>query len=264
MLAIGGREALVVDQVAEHLAVGEEGEPVVALAAALRRAVAGRDTTLIRAPLSWSGELWPIRGPLDFLGYDGGGGIGSGPGMAVGAALALMSAKRLPVAVIGDGDLLMGVTALWTAARYRIPVLIIVANNRSFYNDELHQERVARQRAVPAAFGGRREQDERPRIDGEALAGLAQHLLGADDRWTDPAAMMDPARSVGQTPEARRLPRILLPPRMLRRPGRSWSASPLPKRCWRISAPLSYAPTCRHAAGSAGPAPAWPCSTATR
>ncbi|HSZ40058.1 MAG TPA: erythromycin esterase family protein [Trebonia sp.] len=30
-------------------------------------------------------------------------------------------------------------------------------------------------------------------------------LLGADDRWTDPAAMMDPARSAGQTPEARQL-----------------------------------------------------------
>lgn len=30
-------------------------------------------------------------------------------------------------------------------------------------------------------------------------------LLGADDRWTDPAAMMDPSRSVGQTPEAREL-----------------------------------------------------------
>lgn len=30
-------------------------------------------------------------------------------------------------------------------------------------------------------------------------------LLGADDRWTDPAAMMDPSRSVGQTPDAQRL-----------------------------------------------------------
>ncbi|MER7998293.1 erythromycin esterase family protein [Streptomyces sp. NPDC095613] len=30
-------------------------------------------------------------------------------------------------------------------------------------------------------------------------------LLGADDRWTDPAAMTDPARSVGQSAEAREL-----------------------------------------------------------
>lgn len=30
-------------------------------------------------------------------------------------------------------------------------------------------------------------------------------LLGTDDQWTNPAAMMDPAQSVGQTPEARQL-----------------------------------------------------------
>src|SRR5689334_12932811 len=36
---------------------------------------------------------------------------------------------------------------------------------------------------------------------GEAL----DRLLGADDRWTDPAAIMDPSRSVGRTPEAREL-----------------------------------------------------------
>ncbi|MGV9808766.1 erythromycin esterase family protein [Micromonospora chersina] len=30
-------------------------------------------------------------------------------------------------------------------------------------------------------------------------------LLGADDRWTEPAAMMDPTRSAGRTPEARQL-----------------------------------------------------------
>ncbi|WP_328688687.1 erythromycin esterase family protein [Streptomyces phaeochromogenes] len=31
------------------------------------------------------------------------------------------------------------------------------------------------------------------------------HLLGADDRWTDPAAMLDPSQSVGQSAEAGRL-----------------------------------------------------------
>ncbi len=39
---------------------------------------------------------------------------------------------------------MMGNTAVWTAAHYRIPILFVVANNRSFYNDEVHQERVAR------------------------------------------------------------------------------------------------------------------------
>ncbi|MGK5517739.1 erythromycin esterase family protein [Micromonospora sp. URMC 107] len=36
-------------------------------------------------------------------------------------------------------------------------------------------------------------------------ADTLDRLLGADDRWTDPAAMTDPSRSVGQTSEARQL-----------------------------------------------------------
>ncbi|MBY8874279.1 erythromycin esterase family protein [Micromonospora sp. PLK6-60] len=46
------------------------------------------------------------------------------------------------------------------------------------------------------------------RVDTDALPCTAEtldRLLGADDRWTDPAAMMEPARSIGHTPEAREL-----------------------------------------------------------
>jgi thiamine pyrophosphate-dependent acetolactate synthase large subunit-like protein len=103
----------------------------------------------IRLPLGWPGEPCDFRHPLDYIGFDGGGGIGSGPGMAIGAALALRGGDRLPVAVLGDGDYLMGLTALWTGVHYRIPVLIVVANNESFFNDELHQERMARVRGRP-------------------------------------------------------------------------------------------------------------------
>jgi thiamine pyrophosphate-dependent acetolactate synthase large subunit-like protein len=71
--------------------------------------------------------------------------------MTVGAALALRGSGRLPVAVLGDGDYLMGLTALWTGVHYRIPLLIVVSNNQSFFNDELHQERMA------GCAGGRRE-----------------------------------------------------------------------------------------------------------
>ncbi len=122
---------------------------VTTLAATLRSAVGDQKICLMRLPLSWSGEMWDFRHPLDFLGYDGGGGIGSGPGMSIGSALALKGTDRLPVAVIGDGDYMMGVNALWTAANARIPMLVVVCNNRSFFNDEIHQERVARQRQRP-------------------------------------------------------------------------------------------------------------------
>lgn len=157
------------------VAPGQQAAPgtllVPAMAEALRHAIAGRPVSLLHLPLSWDGASWPFRHPLDFLGSDGGGGIGGGPGIAVGAALALRGSGRLPVAVCGDGDFLMGVTALWTATHYRIPMLMVVANNQSFFNDEVHQERVARMRGRPVEnkWIGMRMTD--PEID---VAGLAR------------------------------------------------------------------------------------------
>jgi len=147
------------------------------IAHGLRGALEGRDTSLLHLPLSWDGKLWPFRHPLDFLGQDGGAGIGAGPGISVGAALALRHSGRLPVAICGDGDFLMGATAIWTAVHYRIPLLLVVANNRSFYNDEVHQERVARLRGRPVEnkWIGQRITD--PPIDLAAL-GRAQGAQG--------------------------------------------------------------------------------------
>ena len=116
------------------------------LAAEVRRATEGRKACLIRGPFSWAGHLWRIRHPLDYLGIDGGAGLGSGPGIAVGAALALRNTDRMALSIFGDGDFLMGCQAIWTAAHYRIPLIVIVSNNQSFFNDELHQERMAKQR----------------------------------------------------------------------------------------------------------------------
>ncbi|HEX2547137.1 MAG TPA: thiamine pyrophosphate-binding protein [Ramlibacter sp.] len=132
---------------------------------------ANTPTCLIRANLGWPGEAKAFEHPLDYLGYDGGGGIGSGPGMCVGAALGLRGGDRLPVGVIGDGDFLMGVTALWTAVRYDIPLLVIVANNRSFFNDEVHQEKVAQMRGRPVENKWVGQRIEQPDVD---IAGMAR------------------------------------------------------------------------------------------
>jgi thiamine pyrophosphate-dependent acetolactate synthase large subunit-like protein len=143
-----------------------------ALWSSLRSQLHGRSACLVRLP-GWLGSSLKADHPLDFLGYDGGGGIGSGPGMAVGAALALHGDERLAVAVLGDGDYLMGATALWTAAHYELPLLVVVANNRSFFNDEAHQERIARMRdrAVENRWIGQHIRDPDPDI-----AGLARSL----------------------------------------------------------------------------------------
>jgi thiamine pyrophosphate-dependent acetolactate synthase large subunit-like protein len=60
---------------------------------------------------------------------------------------------------------------------YRIPLLIVVANNRSFFNDELHQERVARMRNRPVEnrWIGQRISD--PAIDLASMA-RAQGAFG--------------------------------------------------------------------------------------
>jgi thiamine pyrophosphate-dependent acetolactate synthase large subunit-like protein len=126
-----------------------ERMPLTALARVTTETLASHQPSYIRLPLGWPGEYCRFAHPRDYIGFDGGGGIGSGPGMAVGAALAMRGGDRLPVAVLGDGDYLMGLTALWTGVHYRVPLLIVVANNESFFNDELHQERMARVRGRP-------------------------------------------------------------------------------------------------------------------
>jgi thiamine pyrophosphate-dependent acetolactate synthase large subunit-like protein len=83
----------------------------------------------------------------------------------------------LPIAICGDGDFMMGCTAVWTAVHYRIPLLFIVANNRSFYNDEVHQERMAimRNRPVENKWIGQKILD--PELD-IAAVGRAQGARG--------------------------------------------------------------------------------------
>ena len=120
-----------------------------ALAHAFEHVRGERRVCITRLPFGWPEGVTRFTGPLDCIGYDGGGGIGSTPGITVGAALGLRGSGRLPVAILGDGDLLMGSQALWTAAAEKLPALFIVNNNRSFYNDVEHQERVAKHRGRP-------------------------------------------------------------------------------------------------------------------
>ena len=146
------------------------------VAVALESATRGLDVCYTRFPLGWNGAYSHFRHPLDYIGHDGGAGVGSGPGMTVGAGLALKGSGRIPVAVMGDGDFLMGNTAVWTAAHYGVPCLMIVCNNRSFYNDERHQGRMARERGRPEEnrWIGQRIGD--PDID---IAGMAR-MMGAE------------------------------------------------------------------------------------
>jgi thiamine pyrophosphate-dependent acetolactate synthase large subunit-like protein len=137
----------------------------------------GMEVCLSKLPLGWNGAYRHFRHPLDYLGADGGGGVGAGPGLTVGAALALKGTGRMVVGIVGDGDFLMGNTALWTAAHYKLPCLFLVCNNRSFYNDELHQERVAKERGRPVENKWIGQRIDEPDID-IAMMARAQGALG--------------------------------------------------------------------------------------
>ena len=138
------------------------------LAHALYSTISPDQICLVRVPLGWKGVDLRAPNPLAFMGMDGGAGIGSGPGQVVGSALALRetSSSLIPVAILGDGDFSMGSSALWTAARYRLPLLVIIANNGSYFNDEVHQERVANRRGRPVEnkWIGMRLDDPAPNI----------------------------------------------------------------------------------------------------
>ena len=151
------------------------GAPTVAdLARLFAAAVEGDKATIIAKSLSWPPNANTVEHPLDFLGSNGGGGVGGGPGMAVGAALALRDKHpgRVPIAILGDGDFLMGCNAFWTAANQEIPLLVIVTNNRSYFNDEEHQRHVAhdRHRPVENAPIGQRIEKPAPELVGIARA----------------------------------------------------------------------------------------------
>jgi len=157
------------------------------VAAALNEATAGVEVCLTGLPLGWPGDGRHFAHPLDYIGGNGGGGVGAGPGITVGAALALKGSGRVPIGLVGDGDYLMGLTALWTATHYRLPCLFIVCNNRSFYNDEAHQERVARMRGRPVENKWIGQRINEPDID-LALLAVAQGAKGIGP-VTDPAKL---------------------------------------------------------------------------
>jgi benzoylformate decarboxylase len=66
----------------------------------------------------------------DYFSNSSGGYLGWGLGAAIGAKLA--SPKRRVVACLGDGSTMFGLQGLWTLAKYRIPLLVIVFNNRAY------------------------------------------------------------------------------------------------------------------------------------
>lgn len=95
----------------------------------------------------WALRLWDFDAPYRHPGSS----LGTGTqfGISLGVAPAHMGSGRLVVDLQPDGDLLFDVGAMWTAAYHEIPLLCVMFNNRAYYNDWEHQERMARLRGTP-------------------------------------------------------------------------------------------------------------------
>ena len=104
------------------------------------------------------------------LGKYKGGGLGYGLPASLGAALAHKNSGKVCVDLQPDGDFLFTVSGLWTAAHHKIPLLIVVCSNRSYYNDEEHQERMAKARGRPVENKNIGIRIEDPAVDFAAMA----------------------------------------------------------------------------------------------
>ena len=140
------------------------------LALVVREFCDARTVTMAGFALGWPADTVSFRHPLDYVGFDGGGGVGSGPSNAIGTALAVKGSDRFPMTVLGDGDFAMGCNAIWTACHMGVPLLIVIANNRVYYNDVAHQERMANVRGRPVENKFVGQEMVNPAIDLVALA----------------------------------------------------------------------------------------------
>ena len=94
-------------------------------------------------------KLWDFDKPYRHPGVELG--TATQIGISLGVALAHKGKGRIVVDIQPDGDLMFDAGALWVAAKYEIPMLVVMHNNRAYYNDWEHQIRMAKLRGTDEA-----------------------------------------------------------------------------------------------------------------
>jgi len=137
--------------------------------------------------MQWNRNLFPATEYYNFLGGSGGSGVGYGAPAAVGAALANRDKGIVTVSIEGDGDLMYAPGVLWSAAHHKIPLLMIMHNNRAYHQEVMHLQKMAglhNRRMDQASIG---TTIENPNID---FAKLAQSMgVFAEGPITNPSAV---------------------------------------------------------------------------
>ena len=139
--------------------------------------IKGEDWVLVHGSLSgWERRLWEMKDGSRCIAA--GGGTGTGMGVAMGVALAFRGTGKVCVSIQNDGDLLYTPGSLWTAAHHDIPMLVVMFNNRSYYQDVGHQTAITTMRGRSLAEVGVGVSLERPDTDFATLA-KSFNLYGA-------------------------------------------------------------------------------------
>jgi len=143
------------------------------LYAEIAEALKGEDWVLTNGSSQGKENLYlPATKFNQILGKYKGGGLGYGMPASLGAALAHKGSGKFCLNIQPDGDLLFTISSIWTAVHHQIPLLSIVCSNRSYFNDEEHQERIAIQRKRPVENKTIGIRIEDPNVD---FAGVARN-----------------------------------------------------------------------------------------
>ncbi len=119
----------------------------------------------------WVRKLWNLDKPYRYVGR--GWGTATNIGISLGVALAHKQSGRVIVDLQPDGDLLYDASALWTAAHHKIPMLIVMHNNRGYWNDWEHQINISKLRGRPHETAHVGIELDHPSVD---FAKLAQSM----------------------------------------------------------------------------------------
>jgi benzoylformate decarboxylase/acetolactate synthase-1/2/3 large subunit len=153
----------------------------------------------------WAPKLWDFdrayRHPGRSLG------TATQIGVSLGVALAYKGTDRLVVDLQPDGDLMFDLGALWIAAYHELPLLVVMFNNRAYYNDWEHQERIARYRGTPVERAYIGMELDKPAPDFAAVA----RALGwyGEGPIHDPEAVEEAVRRAAEVVAARRRPALV-------------------------------------------------------
>ena len=174
----------------EEAAVGWDLAPITTARMAMETWNAIKDeawSLAVSDRISWARRLWPTTEHYQMLGGSGGQGVGYGAPAAVGAALANRDRGRFTVTFQPDGDLMYAPGVLWTAAHHKIPLLLVMHNNRAYHQEVMHLQRMAALHDRRPDQAGIGNAIDNPNID---YAKLAQaHGVWGEGPITDPAKL---------------------------------------------------------------------------